>query len=693
MILQKCPRCQRDVMIDERGKADSLRCDHCGHQWSQRPNVRRIAGNLDKAIPQRRGSRVDDVRAQANQIVHRTHPGKADTPRPHEARQHNAPQQRQEPRSRRPTLRIKGYDILECRGKGGMGKVYRAVQKSLGREVAIKTLDSNLARNQASIWRFTKEAAAMAQLRHPNILYVIDRGKERNVHYFVMEYVDGPSLREMLRERQRFAPNDAVHIMLQLARTMSYAHGQGVVHRDLKPENILYNSDKCLKVADFGLAGVNRETTYIKQLTKSYVSMGTECYMAPEQRHDAKKVDQRADIYSMGVILYELIRGELPFPALPPPEQEIVDGRRDIDAIIRCCLAYDKEHRYQTTEDLVVALEKALEDGKKAPLVNRDTVVDTPAALAQNLSVQERVDAWTPDDFRSSANEYSSADLSWQPSSRKWLRGGLAFASLVGLVAVFFLVFAPRPRSSQKVPASEYWQRLATEKQQIGASTKRIHFRFTGTPKKNLWGRLPEPQWSLFGSSWFARDNQLHQDTYQRDFVRNRKPLWAVYSGKMEPLRQFRFRAKVRFLEPWSSRAITQREYRSKHSRSRPVLMGLGWKGGSKQETQLVFQIKRRRLNFRLVVGRRANRVVKCKSEYMLRDEWSQPRYKWGKWMSLELRKERRQVSAWVNGHKRCQLDLPEGTHTSIRPGLICQNAHCVFQQVQIDAFDQTSRP
>ncbi|TNE44675.1 MAG: serine/threonine protein kinase [Deltaproteobacteria bacterium] len=685
MILQKCPRCQRDVMIDDRGKADALQCDHCGHQWMQHRIARRIAGNLDKATPPRRGSHVDDVRAQANHVVNRTRPGKVDTPRPPDHAPH------QEVRARRPTLRIKGYEILECRGKGGMGKVYRAVQKSLGREVAIKTLDSNLARNQASIWRFTKEAAAMAQLRHPNILYVIDRGKERNVHYFVMEYVDGPSLREMLRERQRFAPSDAVHIMLQLARTMSYAHGQGVVHRDLKPENILYNSDKCLKVADFGLAGVNRETTYIKQLTKSYVSMGTECYMAPEQRHDAKKVDQRADIYSMGVILYELIRGELPFPALPPPEQEIVEGRRDIDAIIRCCLHYDKEHRYQTTEDLVQALEHALEGGKNVQVLSRDTVVDTPA-LEPIASVQERVDAWTPEDFRESSSD-DGFHVSWQPSSRKWLRGGLAFASLCGLVAMFFLVFAPRPRSSQNVPASEFWQRLAPEKQQIGQATTRVHFRFSGKPEKNLWGRLPEPQWRLFGSSWFAKDNQLHQDTYQRDFVRNRKQLWAVYSGKVASLRQFRFRAKVRFLEPWSSRAITQREYQTKHNPSRSVLMGLGWKGDAKQETKLMFQLKKQRLNFRLVVGRRPHRVLKCKSDYMLRDEWSQPHYKWGEWLQLELRKEGQQVAAWVNGHKRCQLDLPASSSNKIRPGLICQNAHCVFQQVQIDAFAQATKP
>ena len=565
------------------------------------------------------------------------------------------------------------------------------MQKSLGRDVAIKTLDSNLARNQASIWRFTKEAAAMAQLRHPNILYVIDRGKERNVHYFVMEYVDGPSLREMLRERTKFLPNEALNIMLQLTRTMAYAHSQGVVHRDLKPENILYNSDKCLKVCDFGLAGVNRETTYIKQLTKSYVSMGTECYMAPEQRHDAKKVDQRADIYSMGVILFELIRGELPFPALPSPDQAIVEGRRDIDAIIRCCLNYDKEHRYQTTEDLVHALEKSLEEGERAatPVV-RDTVIDTPGVY-QKTPLGLRMDAWNPEDFQaSSEGDFDDDDnISWQPDSRKWLRGGLALASICGLVALFFMV-APSPKSSQKISPAEMWKRLLPEKQQISASQTRLHFRFAGQPTKNYLGRIPQPQWRLSGN-WYAMDGMLHQNTYQRGFVRNRRQLWAVYHGKTAPGQGFRYRANVQILAPWYSRGISRREYQSKWRSRRAILAGVGWKGGSYGRASLTLQLHGRMLGFRLLVGKRSRQKLKCGSDELLPDEWPRQRYSWGKWMSVELRQQGNIMSAWINGRKRCQLEVPKTTTLEVRPSLLCQNAHCVFKQVQIDASSQSA--
>lgn len=674
MILQKCPRCQRDQKVE-----NSTTCEHCGynvHEVENRPKERRI-----RNVENHRATRVAHARGQAHRgQAHRLaqKKGKVDTPNPD--------RRREQPRSRRPTLRIKGYDIIECRGKGGMGKVYRAVQKSLGRDVAIKTLDENLARNQASIWRFTKEAAAMAQLRHPNILYVIDRGKERNTHYFVMEYVDGPSLREMLRDRGKFSASEALHIMLQLSRTMSYAHFQGVVHRDLKPENILYNSDKCLKVADFGLAGVNRETTYIKQLTKSYVSMGTECYMAPEQRHDAKKVDQRADIYSMGVILFELIRGELPFPSLPPPEQAIVEGRRDIDAIIRCCLHYDKEHRYQTTEDLVQALEKALEEGEKAPVPSiRDTVIDTPAASPLGM----RIENWNPEDFSSSPDALDDANdsLSWQPHSRNWIRGGL-FVAVIATIAALFFMFAPSPKSNQKIRPSEMWQRLVPDKQKVSSRQARYHFRFAGTPGKNYLGRIPQPQWKLFGN-WFAHEGKLHQNTFQRGFVRNRKQLWAVFRGKELSGKGFRHRAQVQILQPWFSGGISKREYRSRQRASRKIFAGLGWKGGAYGQTALLLQLEGRMLGFRLKVGKRTGERVKCGSDELLPREWRRQRYTWGKSVELELRQRGNMISAWVNGRKRCQLDVPRSSVYKVRPSLICQNAHCTFQQVQIDAFSQ----
>lgn len=676
MTLLKCPRCKRDISVEVKGQTEALQCEQCGHVWENRPVTRRIAGGNDLNAPDRI-TRVAEVRAQVQQpVAHVPVHEKRDTPKPAD----------EDYRAGRLPLRIKGYEILECRGKGGMGKVYRAVQQSLGREVAIKTLDSNLARNQASIWRFTKEAAAMAQLRHPNILYVIDRGKERNIHYFVMEYVDGPSLREMLRERRSFTPHEALHIMLQLARTMAYAHKQGVVHRDLKPENILYNSDKCLKVADFGLAGVNRETTYIKQLTKSYVSMGTECYMAPEQKQDAKKVDHRADIYSMGVMLYELIRGELPFPSLPPSEHVIVEGRNDIDAIIRCAMCFDREERYPTTEALVTALEHALENGsKEAQADNRDTVADTPG-LMPLLPIPQRMSEWRPEEYHPSPSpEDYRTDIS-AFTARRWLWPGFIFLAIVALVVVFFMKFAPQVKPAS-VSERDRWMRLTPKSQNLSSEQIRYHFPFSGTLQSTwLWGQLPALVWKEDGN-WFAHDKQLHQNTFQQEFVRNRKMKWALYQEKIGVKGSFSYQARMQFLPPWHSGTISQSEYQDKHHRSSlPVAMGLEWRGGTTGVVRAILSLQSQRLGLRLESGLPTQQSKLCKWE-------EDASYTWKQWVAVGLQFAKGQVVAMVQGNKLCHLDVADQSVSEVQPGLLCQNAHCVFEQVEIHASTKTNLP
>lgn len=235
-----------------------------------------------------------------------------------------------------------------------MGEVWRARQLSLGREVALKTLDPRLAAEPDFIRRFEKEAAALATLSHPHIVTIFDRGHTAEVYYLVMEYVPGPSLRARLGSGTLGVP-EALRCGAQILLAMECAHGLGIVHRDLKPENILLGLGECCKVADFGLATVVGRDSFVN-LTKPAVAMGTLSYMAPEQRRDAHGVDGRADIYSVAVMLYEMLTGELPLGRFPLPSERLpkLDGR--IDAVLERALTPDPAARFQTARAFATAL-------------------------------------------------------------------------------------------------------------------------------------------------------------------------------------------------------------------------------------------------------------------------------------------------------------------------------------------------
>jgi len=255
---------------------------------------------------------------------------------------------------------IPGYRLEKLVGKGGMGEVHRAVQLSLGRVVAMKILSVELAADPTFVARFDKEAAALATLSHPNVVSIVDKGKAENTYYLVMEYVDGPSLREVMRSPLLDIPG-ALRIIMEIARAIDYAHSRGVVHRDLKPENILFDEQAggIAKVTDFGLATFfdDSKLTSRFNVTETHVSMGTLSYMAPEQRVDAKNADHRADIYSLGVMLYELLVGEVPIGTFDPPSQRRPGSDKRLDAIVLRCLKPSPADRYQRVADLMLDLE------------------------------------------------------------------------------------------------------------------------------------------------------------------------------------------------------------------------------------------------------------------------------------------------------------------------------------------------
>jgi len=253
---------------------------------------------------------------------------------------------------------IEGYRLEKLVGVGGMGEVHRATQLSLNRTVAVKLLNPELAKDPSFVARFQKEAAALATLSHPNIVSIVDKGKAADTYYLVMEFVDGPSMREQMRA-PLLSPQQGLRMMLEICRAVDYAHRRGVIHRDLKPENILFDKQAGLiaKVTDFGLASFLDDNSARFALTSTHVSMGTLSYMAPEQRVDAKNADGRADIFSLGIILYELLVGEVPLGTFDPPSKSKPDIDPRLDAIVGRCLKPDPEERYPTVAALVAELE------------------------------------------------------------------------------------------------------------------------------------------------------------------------------------------------------------------------------------------------------------------------------------------------------------------------------------------------
>jgi tRNA A-37 threonylcarbamoyl transferase component Bud32 len=245
----------------------------------------------------------------------------------------------------RPGQIFHGLEVTELLGKGGMGVVYKARQPALNRFVALKLLPGKMAEDPEFQARFQREAQALAALSHPNIVSVYDFGSEGSLFFFVMEFVDGVNLREILHQK-KLAPEEAFKIVPQLCDALEYAHGEGVVHRDIKPENILIDKKGRVKIADFGLAKLSGQATG-PTLTKTDVAMGTPRYMAPEQFESTKGVDHRADIYSMGVVFYEMLTGEVPMGHFDPPSRKVdVDVR--IDRVVLKALEREPERRYQS---------------------------------------------------------------------------------------------------------------------------------------------------------------------------------------------------------------------------------------------------------------------------------------------------------------------------------------------------------
>jgi tRNA A-37 threonylcarbamoyl transferase component Bud32 len=247
-------------------------------------------------------------------------------------------------------------EILDLIGHGGMSAVFRARQPKLDRVVALKVLPKSLAATPGFAERFTREGRVLARLSHPNIVTVHDFGESGGFCYLIMEYVDGVNLRQAMRAG-RFTPEQALNIIPVMCEALQYAHSQGVLHRDIKPENILLDTKGRVKIADFGIAKILDENgDGGMMLTQSGAKLGTAPYMAPEQIEQPGSVDHRADIYSLGVVFYEMLTGELPLGRFAAPsEKSAVNG--NMDEVVFRALAKDRAMRQQSAGEFKTQIE------------------------------------------------------------------------------------------------------------------------------------------------------------------------------------------------------------------------------------------------------------------------------------------------------------------------------------------------
>ncbi|APW63271.1 serine/threonine-protein kinase [Paludisphaera borealis] len=291
-------------------------------------------------------------------------------------------------------LEIPGYTIIDKLGKGSMGVVFKAKQISVNRIVAIKVLLDSLAQNKEFIRRFEREAQIAAKLSHNNIVNAIDAGEAGGRFFFVMEYVEGPTIKDYIDKNKIFEEKEAVRIAMAVAEALKHANQRGLIHRDIKPENVILTKDGGVKLADLGLARLTGDEKW--GLAEAGMAIGTPYYISPEQVRGQTDIDIRADIYSLGATLYHMMTGQVPYGGDTPSEvmRKHVDPRVELvppdhvntrissgmGMVIETMLAKNRENRYSNPDDLILDF-KCLLQGDSPMIAGQNP--DSLEALAQ----------------------------------------------------------------------------------------------------------------------------------------------------------------------------------------------------------------------------------------------------------------------------------------------------------------------
>ena len=372
----------------------------------------------------------------------------------------------EQPKELPPNTTLSHYRIVSKLGAGGMGEVYLAHDTSeLGRTVALKILPAEVAKDKDRLQRFTQEARTVSNLNHPNILTVHEFGQTESASFMATEYVDGVTLRQHLSTR-RLKLVDVLDVAIQIAGALNAAHEAGVTHRDLKPENVMVRKDHIVKVLDFGLAKpsaipsdnqIDSEAgTKVLVHTEPGLVMGTVSYMSPEQSV-GKGIDQRTDIWSFGVVLYEMIAGCLPFPgkdihrqiiaiqeAEPVPIAQQVEGVPErLEEIVAKCLAKEKDERYQTAKDLLIDLRNLrrkldVDAEIERTLAPQFRSTSGSAARASTQSAQANAEATNAQAHPTSSAEYLVSSI----NQHRFAAGLVMLAIIAGVLGLGFYLRA-----------------------------------------------------------------------------------------------------------------------------------------------------------------------------------------------------------------------------------------------------------
>jgi serine/threonine protein kinase len=343
---------------------------------------------------------------------------------------------------------IGDYQIVEELGRGAMAVVYRAYQPSLNRYVALKVLSPELSLDQEFVQRFQREARAAASLQHPNIVFIHDVGQQEGpgraggIYYLVMEYLEGETLKDLMRREAPLPPQRVAHIVEQVSAALDYAHQRGSIHGDIKPTNIFVGKGDHVTVTDFGIARAARET---QQLERAGVLVPPLEYMSPEQAR-GEAVDHRSDLYALGVVLYQTLVGRMPFGGTtpqavlqdvihqspPPPRQYNPNLSPALEAVILKALAKDPRQRFQRAAEMVKALRQALGQGAAAvPATGWPaTMTDRSAAAAQGWPANGQQDR---------------AGAGGDRSALPWILAGIIGVLLVAVIVLLAILLIGSP--------------------------------------------------------------------------------------------------------------------------------------------------------------------------------------------------------------------------------------------------------
>lgn len=247
--------------------------------------------------------------------------------------------------------KIGNYEVLNKIGQGGMATVYKGRQISLNRPIAIKVLSKRLTENKQIVERFNQEALIIARLAHPNIIHIIDRGVVNGMYYFVMDFVKGTDFSKLIK-MESFDANKNLDVIIQVCKALSFAHKNGIIHRDIKPANILINNEGDALVSDFGIAQLFDKSNDGQQLTSDGTVMGTIAYMSPEQKISSKNVTSASDIYSLGVVIYEMFTGTTPLGRFKLPSEINSSISKQLENTMLKCLETKPEDRFRLADDL-----------------------------------------------------------------------------------------------------------------------------------------------------------------------------------------------------------------------------------------------------------------------------------------------------------------------------------------------------